>query len=133
MKKKKSSWKLWAVLLGVFVLLGLGSRSGSKAPEPSRAATDAVDLAEAQGVDAPEDVPVYTAAPTRAPTPEPTETPEPTATPHRIHGRDPQTEVYVSRQGVIHFRADCSGMKYYTAMSLEQADAAGYKYCEHCG
>ena len=39
----------------------------------------------------------------------------------------------MSRNGVIHFRSDCSGMKYYTAMPLEQADAAGYKYCEHCG
>lgn len=113
--KKKPSWKLWAVILGLLVLLGIGGSSGKdEAPEPVRAA-------------------VVTEAPTAAPTAVPTPTPEPTATPYRIHGHDPQTAVYVSRNGVIHFRADCSGMQYYTEMTLEQADAAGYKYCEHCG
>ena len=58
--------------------------------------------------------------------------PEPTATPYLIHRLDPQTEVYVSKKGVIHFDKTCSGMKNYTAMTLEKADAAGYEYCSRC-
>lgn len=41
-------------------------------------------------------------------------------------------EVYVSRNGKIHTRSDCSGMKYYTAMSYEAAVNAGYDHCGKC-
>ena len=40
--------------------------------------------------------------------------------------------VFVSRNGIIHSRHDCSGMKYYTAMSLEKAQALGYRKCQKC-
>ena len=76
------------------------------------------------------------------PTPEPVRTvatakpstpsPVPTATPYRIHGMDPKRTVYVSNQGVIHIDSDCSGMKHYREMPLEEADAAGYEYCSRC-
>ena len=42
--------------------------------------------------------------------------------------------VYVSdRSGTIHSDSDCSGMKYYTRMTLEDALESGFThYCEHC-
>ena len=92
-----------AALIGLGALMGGG---GEKDPEPTA---------------------------TPRPTAVPTATPEPTPTPYRIHYHDAYTTVYVSKNGVIHFKPDCSGMKHYTEMSLEKADAAGYKYCEHCG
>jgi len=112
-KKKKISGK--AVAIGFAALLGIGaigSLFDSGSPEPSPA---------------PERT-VVTAAPTAAPTPRP----DPTATPYRIHGMDPQRTVYVSAAGLIHLKKDCSGMKSYSEMTLEQADAAGYELCERC-
>ena len=113
--KKRTSWKTWAGIFAAVALIGIGSTAGSK-PEPKPT---------------PEPEPVRAAAP--ADTPEPVPTAEPTATPLRIHGKDPQTTVYVSKNNVIHFRPDCSGMKHYTEMTLQDADAAGYQICEHCG
>ena len=49
-----------------------------------------------------------------------------------IHGRPANTTVYVSRSGKIHTVSDCSGMTRYTEMSLSEADAKGYDYCENC-
>lgn len=110
--KAKLSWKVWAGIVVVLALIGIGGARNSEPPaETSRAV-------------------VVTAEPTV--TPEPTPSPVPTPTPYRIHGRDPETTVYVSRSGVIHSRHDCSGMKNYTEMTIEKADGAGYKYCEHC-
>ena len=40
--------------------------------------------------------------------------------------------VYVSRYGKIHKRSNCSGMKYYTAMSYSDAINAGYSKCKNC-
>ncbi len=40
--------------------------------------------------------------------------------------------VYVSRNGVIHLRSNCSGMKYYTEMSYDAAVSAGYRKCSKC-
>lgn len=40
--------------------------------------------------------------------------------------------VYVSKNGKMHSVPDCSGMKYYTAMSYEKAIAAGYERCSNC-
>ena len=102
MAKKKGNWKIWAAALGALLIIG-----GVAGVAP-------------------------TASPVPTPTEEPTATPEPTPTPYRIRGLDPETIVYVSRKGVIHFDKDCSGMKYYTEMTLEKADAGGYSYCEHC-
>lgn len=115
--KKKTSWKTWAGIFAAVTLIGIGSTAGSK-PEPT-----------------PTSEPVRAAAPTVTPadTPEPVPTAEPTATPLRIHGEDPQTTVYVSNNNVIHFRPDCSGMKHYTEMTLQEADAAGCQICERCG
>lgn len=111
-RKKKTKIPVKALGIGAAVLLGIGLLSGGEeesAPEP-------------------------TAEPVRAAaTALPTETPEPTATPYRIHFRDPQTIVYVSKNHVIHFDKSCSGMKHYTEMTLEKADAAGYEYCDRCG
>ena len=115
-KTKKASWKVWAAAFGVLALIGIGSTAGSDsepAPEP--------EISRA----------VVTAAPTAKPAP--TTAPKPTATPYRIHGRDPETTIYVSKNGVIHFEKDCSGMKHCTEMTLEKADAAGYEYCSRCG
>jgi hypothetical protein len=116
--KRRGSSSLSGGLIAVLLVVGLigtCARDPEPEPEPSRSVSAAVDE-----LAAPE------------PTPEPTDTPEPTATPYRIHGRDPAMKVYVSRKNVIHFRSDCSGMKYYTEMTLEQAAAAGFAYCDHC-
>lgn len=40
--------------------------------------------------------------------------------------------VYVSRAGKIHRISYCSGMKYYTAMSYDEAVRRGYDFCENC-
>ena len=40
--------------------------------------------------------------------------------------------VYVSQYGKIHKRSNCSGMKYYTAMSSKEARRAGYALCQNC-
>lgn len=110
MKKKKGKLKwILAAVLAVFVgMMALGSAQDDKTPAPT-----------------PEPV---RAAVTAAPT----STPIPTATPYLIHRMDPERTVYVSNSGVIHVEADCSGMKHYTEMSLEAADAAGYDYCSKC-
>lgn len=111
-RKKKTKLPVKALGIGAAALLAVGLFAGGEeesAPEPS---------AE----------PVRAAA-----TALPTETPEPTPTPYRIHFRDPQTVVYVSKNHVIHFDKSCSGMKHYTEMTLEKADAAGYEYCDRCG
>lgn len=110
-RKKKTKLPVKVLGIGAAALLAVGLFAGGEeesAPEP-------------------------TAEPVRAAaTALPTETPEPTATPYMIHRLDPQTEVYVSKKGVIHFDKTCSGMKNYTAMTLEKADAAGYEYCSRC-
>lgn len=116
-KKKKVSGKAVAIGAGVFVLLAIIggvkeaiSAAAEPSPEPVRAVAAAV----------PE------------PTAPPTATPEPTPTPYLIHRMDPYRTVYVSRNNVIHVDPGCSGMKNYTEMTLEEADAAGYEYCSRC-
>ena len=113
-KQKKMKIPVKALGIGFAALLGIGLFAGGEeeaAPEPS-----------------PE--PVRAAVQV---TPEPTETPEPTATPYWIHFHDPETIVFVSKNHIIHFDSSCSGMKHYTEMTLEKADAAGYEYCDRCG
>lgn len=113
MAKKKTKLNAKSLGIGAAALIGLGlifGGNGDEKPEPK--ATEAPERA------------VETAAPTPRPSP--------TATPYRIHGMDPARTVYVSQSGVIHIEKDCSGMKHYTEMSLEDADAAGYEYCSKC-
>lgn len=114
-RKKKNKIPVKALGIGAAVLLALGIFGGGEeeaAPEPTAEPVRAAAFVET--------------------TDPPPVTPEPTATPYLIHRLDPQTEVYVSKQGVIHFDKTCSGMKHYTAMTLEKADAAGYEYCTRC-
>lgn len=40
--------------------------------------------------------------------------------------------VYVSSNGIYHSSPNAHGMKKYTAMSLSDAQKAGYKACEKC-
>lgn len=40
--------------------------------------------------------------------------------------------VYVSNNGKIHRRSNCSGMKHYTTMTYDQAIAQGYDKCKKC-
>lgn len=124
MAKKKGNWKIWAAALGALLIIGGVAGGEEEKTEPTRSAVV---------TEAPAPTAAPTPSPVPTPTPEPTATPEPTPTPYEIRGMDPQTTVYVSKNGVIHFKHDCSGMKNYTEMTLEKADKAGYKYCEHCG
>lgn len=113
-KKKKVNGKAVAIAVGVLAVLGgIMSLGDEKEPEPTQEPVRAV----------------VTAPPTAGPTPSPV----PTPTPYRIHGVDAGRTVYVSSSGVIHLDKDCSGMKNYTEMTMEQADAAGYRLCERCG
>lgn len=116
-KKKKLSGKAVAIGFGALLVMGaIGAATEGRDPEPSPS---------------PEPIrAVATAVP--EPTAPPTATPEPTPTPYLIHYMDPYRTVYVSRNGVIHVESDCSGMKNYTEMTLEEADAAGYEYCSRC-
>lgn len=122
-RKKRTKIPVKALGVGAAVLIGLGLLSGGEeetAPEPAQEPVRAAVVTP---------VPVYATDPP----PGWGEASAPTAAPQKIHGRDPLTAVYVSKNGVIHFRKDCSGMKNYTEMTLEQADAAGYEYCSRCG
>ena len=47
-------------------------------------------------------------------------------------GYSSSTTVYVSRAGKIHLSSTCSGMKYYTTMTLGKAESAGYDHCQKC-
>lgn len=50
-----------------------------------------------------------------------------------IRGIPANTEVYVSnRSNTIHSVSDCSGMKNFRSMTLGEADANGYTYCNDC-
>lgn len=122
--KKKLSWKGWAVIIAILSLLGAGGNANKAKPEenPTRAAVS--EPAAPEHASAPTETP--------EPTPAPTPSPVPTPTPYTIRGLDPKTSVYVSRKGVIHSYSSCSQMKYYTEMTIEKADKAGYSYCEHC-
>lgn len=40
--------------------------------------------------------------------------------------------VYVSRQGIYHKSPNAHGMKYYTEMTLEEAQSSGYDRCDSC-
>lgn len=40
--------------------------------------------------------------------------------------------VYVSNNGIIHSKSNCSGMKHYTAMTYDQAIAQNYRKCKKC-
>lgn len=122
-KRKKTKIPVKALGVGAAVLIGLGLLSGGEdesAPQPTQEPVRAA---------------VVTPAPVNSTDPPPGwgETAAPTATPYRIHGHAPETVVYVSKNHIIHFKPDCSGMKHYTEMTIEKADAAGYEYCTHCG
>lgn len=57
----------------------------------------------------------------------------PTSDNRAVPHQTPSTvTVYVSRNGVIHRKSNCSGMKYYTEMSYSAALAAGYRECSKC-
>lgn len=40
--------------------------------------------------------------------------------------------VYVSRQGIYHKSPNAHGMKYYTEMTLDEAESSGYDRCDSC-
>lgn len=114
-RKKKMKLPVKALAAGFAVLLGIGLFAGGdeeSAPEPTAEPVRAAAFVETT------DPPPVTASPT--------------ATPYRIHWHDPDTVVYVSKNHIIHFDSSCSGMKHYTEMTLEKADAAGYEYCTRC-
>jgi len=62
----------------------------------------------------------------------PTQEPAPTT----IRGRSSDTIVYVSSAGKIHSIPNCSGMRYYTRVTLGDANRTasrgGYTYCSNC-
>ena len=45
---------------------------------------------------------------------------------------DESMTVYVSRNFIIHKKSTCSGMKYYSTMTLAQALSFGYTKCSKC-
>ncbi len=81
------------------------------------------------------------AKPSTKPTAKPTVKPNPTATPKPKAAAYKTTPVswveltrtvYVSRNGKIHLRDNCSGMKYSTVMTYEEACEKGYVHCKKC-
>ena len=111
MKKLLKKWWFWLIVV-VVVLIGIGGAGqGDEAAETR--ALPAADVAD---------------------TPEPTATamPTPKPTPYRVWGLSADRTVYVSNAGKIHLKSDCSGMKTYTEMTLEEAYNAGYEKCERC-
>lgn len=114
-------WWFWVIV----VLLVIGALNGEKNAGKEEAAVTRTAMTEAA-----QETPAPTATP--KPTPKPTDTPEPTPTPYRVWGFFPDKEVYVSNSGKVHLDSDCSGMKSYTTMTIEEAYNAGYERCERC-
>ncbi len=58
----------------------------------------------------------------------------PAENPHSVWETDEanQLTVYVSSTGKYHKKCDCSGMKNYTEMTLQQAIEAGHAACKRC-
>lgn len=58
----------------------------------------------------------------------------PAENPHCVWETDEanQLTVYVSSTGKYHKKCDCSGMKNYTEMTLQQAIEAGHAACKRC-
>lgn len=52
--------------------------------------------------------------------------------PQSYYDEAEQRVVYVSSTGKYHKKCDCSGMKNYTEMTLQQAVEAGYTACKRC-
>lgn len=76
-----------------------------------------------------------TAKPTTKPTAKPTATPKPKTATYKttpVSWVELTRTVYVSRNGKIHLRKNCSGMKYYTAMTYGEACEDGYVHCKKC-
>lgn len=74
-------------------------------------------------------MPEFTAAPTPLPTstPRPTSTSRPEEAPATKASTSDDFTVYVSRNGIIHKKSNCSGMLYYTEMLYSEA----LKYYDH--
>ena len=105
-------------------------------PAPSRSlkpesVAEPEAVSETEPAPEPESGPVSETEP--APEPEPTPQPEPAPAVKAIHGVPADTVVYVSKRShTIHKVHDCSGMKNYEEMTIEQAEAKGYDYCPNC-
>ena len=54
------------------------------------------------------------------------------ASPEDYGYADAHRVVYVSNSGIYHYVNDCSGMKHYTAMELQNALACNYRPCSNC-
>ena len=86
-----------------------------------------------------EDEPVKTAVYAPAtPAPTPAAKPAPAAKPGgnpllKYLPKEQEKTVYVSRNGIIHTDPHCSGMTYYTEMTLSDALKYGYSHCSKCG
>jgi len=159
MKKQKTKkpffkkWWFWAIA-AVLVVGGIAGGGRSKA-DPSEAASPALAVADRSLPDAtpeptleptpeltPEPTPAPTPEPTPAPTPEPTPapTPEPTPAPTPnssvplfVQSLSPDTIVYVSnRSDTVHSAHDCSGMKNYREMTIEEVVSLGFEFCTKC-
>lgn len=69
---------------------------------------------------------------TAAPTPRPTSTPRPTEAPATRASTSDDFTVYVSRNGVIHKKSNCSGMLYYREMLYSETKGIYEKKCSKC-
>ena len=151
--KFQASKKIRAAIITAFwiVMLCIGTFSGGsqqKAEQPLPTATIAEETP--QPTEVATATPAPTVTPTEAPTSAPTEapTPDPTAVPET--GNTSQTSngttatgtsdyqpgmVYIASSGngkKYHRTPDCSGMDDATAVTVEQAEAAGYTPCKRC-
>lgn len=62
----------------------------------------------------------------------PAPTPRATATPKSTTAPSGDFTVYVSRNGVIHKKSDCSGMLYYREMLYSETKGVYEKKCSKC-
>ncbi len=138
MERKKGRTKFIAILLAVFLGISTYSQLNS---ETSRASTgsSSPSYTYTQPTTASSQASLSTAKPTVKPTatakPKPTATQKPNAAVYKTTPRDGidlTRTVYVSRNGKIHLRDNCSGMIYSTAMSYGEACEKGYDHCKKC-
>ena len=147
-RAKRPIFKRWWFWLLLFLVIGAvfgGKNKGTEKPVETSAAALAGERslpAESPTVTAkPKATAKPTAKPTATPAPSPSASPAPTASPtpspeatptRYIHGVSADTIVYVSQNGKIHRRSNCSGMKTYTEMTLGEAAEHDYDYCSKC-
>ncbi len=123
-KKRRRPWLAVLLICAAFFL-------GSRSTQPDRSTL--ADLSAPVITSSPR--PIATTRPAVTSRPKPTATPKSKSTTYKTEPYswcDLNRTVYVSRNGKIHLRSNCSGMQYSDAMTYGEACERGYVHCKKC-